>query len=252
MTKIIYSILLSGMLSAGLLAPTTGRQQGAQSGSIAAVLRAHNAAQASSLTASASKALKLEPYEGSPDGKSHNFFVHVVSVVARGESFRCETGSFEGQMLETYVSDGAVCSRLVAGPNGLVNSAKRIGESQLRIIEASVSQFGIIPLLQRLSDPLTEVRYLGRTESGDDRFEVKMPSGIWTVLADQTSLIRRLEIGKTTIVFSSYRSVQGVLLPFNERVMVDGKPFYELGFVKITLNPKLDGDLFNSSEKPGS
>lgn len=247
MKTIFCAVVLSVVMSAGLFRPTSEREHPAVS--ISVVLRAHNAPQdPNSLTNYASEGVMVVPYEGSSDGKAHNFFVHRVSALVRGGSFRYDTVDFNGSLRETYISDGTVCNRSLTGRKGLVNAERRIGEMQFKLVESRVWRFGLLPFLRRLSDPRTEATYLGRTESGNDKFEVKTPSGTWTLLSDESGLIQRLEIGKGTIVFSDYRSVEGVQLPFNERVLIDGRQFYELSFDNINLKPKLDGGLFNSSD----
>lgn len=261
--KILYAIVLCTLLSVGLL-PSAGKEQAAPSISIQDVLRAHNVPHdPNALAAYASEAWIVEPIEGRPDGKSHNFFVQRRSVFVRGDSFRYDTvvftgpifegptfkrPVFKGPVIETYVSDGAVCSRSISEPDRPVKTQRRIAEPQFKLIESQVWRFGLIPYLRRLSAPRTEATYLGRTESGDDKFEIKTSSGAWTLFADQLGLIQKVETGRGTIVFSDYRSVEGVQLPFNERVLLDGKPFYELAFDKISLKLEIDRDFFNSSE----
>jgi hypothetical protein len=242
MKNTIFAALLSCLLSTGLFAPTSAGEKSAQSNSISGILRAHSFPQDRSfLTTVVSEALVLQVYEGSSDGKLHNFFVRRESLVVRGESFRHDILALDGQARESYVSDGRG-NRWIRGPRGRVEDG--VAESQFRIVENRIRQFGLPPILLQLADPRTETTYLGRTASGDDKFEVTTSSGTWTLFSDESQLIRRLDVGNRTILFSDFRLVDGAMLPFNERVLIGGKPFYELSFNKIVLNRKLDPEVF--------
>ena len=250
MKKVICAIALSGLISVGLLAPSSsGKVRPAPSISIPDLLRAHGVSQeANVLTSYASEAWKVMPYEGSPDGKSHNFFVRRVSVFVRGESFRYQNVGLDGPITETYLFDGTAYHHTVTDQKGLVNTAKAIGDWQFQLTERRLRMFGLLPFLQQLSDPRTEATYLGRTAAGDDKLEMRNASGSWTLFSDPSGLIQRIEARGETIVFSDYRSVEGLRLPFNERVLVEGKPFYELSFTKIEPRPTLDIDFVNPSD----
>lgn len=245
MKKIVGAILLSGLIPLGLLAPSFGKVRAAHSVTIPDLLRSHGVTQDHVVgTTYAAEALRVTPYDGSPDGKKHNFFFWRVSVCVQDGIFRYDNTDLNGPDSESYLFDGTTYHH-VAGERVLVSSAKGIGDSMSQFAEGRVRTFGLLPFLLQLADPRTEAVYIERTASGEDKLKVRSESGSWTLFSDESGLIRKIEVGGGAFVFSDYRSIKGLLLPFNERVFVNDRPFYELGFTRIDLRPEFGKDFFN-------
>ena len=248
MKKVLFAILLSGLIPTALLAPTSGSVRAAHSVSTSDLLRAHGFSQDPNVgTNYAFEAVKVSPYDGSPDGKKHNFFVEKVSVSVQAGTYRYDIASLKAPLSESYLFDGTMYHHAAAGRKELVSTAKETGDEMSQFAESRVRTFGILPFLQQLSDPRTEAVYLGRTTFGD-KVEVRSVSGRWALFSDESGLVRRIEVGRGAFVFSDFRPVENILLPFNQRVFVNDTPFYELGFTRIDLRPKFRKDFFDASD----
>lgn len=69
--------------------------------------------------------------------------------------------------------------------------------------------------------------------------------GNWIVYCDQQHLIRRLEFGNKIIEYADYRLVNGIRLPFVQRLSFRGKLAYELVFTSIELGHDLPASYFH-------
>src|ERR1051325_866970 len=108
-----------------------------------------------------------------------------------------------------------------------------------------IATFGLLPILKRLSDPSTQVVYLGAASKGN-QFQVKTAGGSWYFYTNPNHLIDRLEVGDINITYEDYRTVDGLNLPFYQRVKKDDRLLYEIKFDTFDLNPVFAAGFFKS------
>ncbi|HEX8088275.1 MAG TPA: hypothetical protein VF762_05450 [Blastocatellia bacterium] len=261
MKKLIYALILGGLFSIGLtsgkpdhpvpLIPAGGANQPASSASIEDVLRAHNAAQnADSLSAFSAEGVRLTSRPAGVDRELPSFFERQVSVAQAGNSFKLYTADPLKLREQFDLSDGGALYHAVAEGGRLIQEAGPMAGPQPGGGESSVKTFGLVPILKQLLDPATEAAYSGRTVGGQDKFNISTATDRWTLYADVEHLIRRVEMGDRTLEYASYRLVQGVRLPFIQRLSVGGQPFQELVFTRINLNPELPSGYFSRESFP--
>jgi hypothetical protein len=259
MKKLICTLILGGLFSTGLLAlssekpghpvpaVSTGEaNQPASPVSIGEVLRAHNVAQhPDSLSAFSAEAVRLTSRPPGIDRELPSFFERQVSVVLASNTYKRHTAD-PLKLREQYdLFDGSVPYHAVVEKGRLIEEANQMADSQSRGVEFSVKTFGLVPILKQLSDPVTEAVYLGRTVGSQDKFDIRTATDRWTLYADTEHLIRRVEVRDKAIEYASYRSVDGVRLPFIQRLSIGGQPFQELVFTRINLHPKLRPGYFS-------
>jgi hypothetical protein len=112
-------------------------------------------------------------------------------------------------------------------------------------IKFQIATFGLLPILRRLSEPGTQVVFVGATSNGN-RFQVKTVSGSWYFYSNSKHLIDRLEFGDINITYEDYRTVDGLNLPFCQRVKKGDKLLYEIKFDTFDLNPVFAAGFFKS------
>jgi hypothetical protein len=195
-------------------------------------------------------ATRVQCFEGAPDGKEHNFFSQTVWLVARAGSLRYGNVRLidDKTVTESYVFNAATYHHSVIGLEEPVDKTGEIGDSDARLNLERISQFGLQPFLRQLADPRTEATYLGRTASGSEMLKVQTAVDGWTLYTDESGLIQKIAIAGASFVFSSYRTVKGLRLPFNERVYKGQRLIYELGFIRIDPQPAIDRDSFNQPD----
>ncbi len=110
-------------------------------------------------------------------------------------------------------------------------------------IRFQVATFGLLPILRRLSDPSTQVVYLGTTSKGD-RFKVKTAEDDWYIFTSPNHLIDKLEVEDLSITYEDYRTVDGLSLPFLQRVKKGDRLVYEIKFDTFDLNPVFAAGFF--------
>jgi hypothetical protein len=113
---------------------------------------------------------------------------------------------------------------------------KAVDGTEAASIKFQIATFGLLPILKRLSDPATQVTYVGATEKGN-RFQVKTGGGSWYFYSNSNHLIDRLEVGEINITYGDYRTVDGLTLPFYQNVRKGETFLYELRFDTFELNP---------------
>jgi hypothetical protein len=102
-------------------------------------------------------------------------------------------------------------------------------------IKFQIATSGLLPILKRLSDRETKVSFLGATSKGD-RFEVKTANGSWYFHSNVRHLIERVEIGEINITYSDYRTVDGLTLPYYQKVQKGDRFLYDIKFDSFELN----------------
>lgn len=136
---------------------------------------------------------------------------------------------------QSYLFDGNTLIRTTfqAGTQLDVNT---VDGAEAASIKFQMATCGLLPVLKRLSDPATQVIYVGATEKGD-RFQVKTGGGSWYFYSNSNHLIDRLEVGEINITYGDYRTVDGLTLPFYQNVRKGETLLYELRFDAFELSP---------------
>lgn len=259
MKKLIGALLLGGLFSTGLFAlssekpdqsaPAVSIREAGQSASpvsIDAVLRAHNVPQnPNALSAFVAEGERLTSRPAGIDREMPSFFERQVSVAIAGNTYKRHTADPLGQREQVDLFDGSLPYHAVSESGRLAEATNQMTDSQARGVEFSVKTFSLVPVLKQLADPATQVVYLGRTVGSQDKFDVKTATDRWTLYADTEHLICRLEVRDRVIEYASYRSVDGVRLPFIQRLSIGGQLVQEIVFTRIDLNPKLPYDYFS-------
>ncbi len=247
MKKLICALFLSGLTSIGLATPSSGNlYQPASTISIDQVRQAHSVHESSkALSAFTATAVKLTPHPGELDSSLPSFFERKVRVSIGAGVFRRHSVDPLGVREQLDLFDGRELYHTAVEMGKQVEEVNQTRDSQTGDLAFGIKTFGLAPVLKQLSDPATEAIYLGRTARKEDKFEVKTPSGSWTLYSDQQHIIRKVEIGARSIEYADYRVVEGTRLPFIQRVYSGGRLIYELIFTGIDLNPSFPADYFS-------
>lgn len=258
MKKFIGVLILGGLFSSGLLALPFEKparpvprvaigeaNQPASPLSIGEVLSAHNVAQRAALSAFSAEAVKLTSRPPGIDPQMTSFFERQVSVVVNGDSYKRHTADPLGLREQFDLFDGSAPYHAVIEQGRLAEAAHPMTDSEARGVEFGVKTFSLVPILKQLSDPATESVYLGRTVYGQDKFDVRTTTDRWTLYTGAEHLICRLEVRDKVIEYANYRSIDGVRLPFIQRLSIGGHLFQEIVFTRIDLNPKLPSGYFS-------
>jgi hypothetical protein len=145
---------------------------------------------------------------------------------------------------QSFLFDGHTLVRTTFDAGTQVE-ARVIDGVEAASIRFQIATFGLLPVLRRLSDPNTQVVYLGATSMGD-RFQVTTVAGSWYFYANSNHLINRLEVNDINITYGDYRAVEGLKLPFYQQVKKGDKLLYEIKFETFDLNPVFDAGFFTS------
>jgi hypothetical protein len=214
--------------------------------SIDEVLRAYNILQSpEAIWSFYAEATRLTSRPLGIDRALPPFFERWVTVVMAGNLYRRYTTDPQRLREQYDQSDGNASYHAVIEKGKLTGPVNLMTDADARAVDARIITFGLVPILKLLLDPSTEVVYVGRTVCGQDKFEVKTTTRSWILYTDASHLIRRIEIRDWFIEYAGYRSVDGIQLPFIQRVFNGGQLVQELHFTRITLNPKLPADYFS-------
>jgi hypothetical protein len=210
------------------------------------VLSAHNVLQnPEAFSSFDAEAVRLTSRPPGIDRELQSFFERQVTVVMSGNAYKRHTAD-PLRLREQYdLFDGSRSYYSVIENGKLAAQANPVTDSESRGVEFSVKTFGLVPILSQLLDPATEAVYLGRTAYGQDKFDVKTATDRWTLYTDAEHLISRIEVRGRTIEYASYRLVDGVRLPFTQRLSSGDQLVQELNFTRITLNPKIPSNYFS-------
>lgn len=136
---------------------------------------------------------------------------------------------------QSYLFDGNTLIRTTFQA-GTQLDVKAVDGTEAASIKFQIATCGLLPILKRLSNPATQVTYVGATEKGN-RFQVKTGGGSWYFYSNSNHLIDRLEVGEINITYSDYRTVDGLTLPFYQNVRKGETSLYELRFDTFELSP---------------
>ena len=264
MKILISTLILGSLISTGFLTSSSEKSvqpapaiiigeadQSASPVSIGEVLRAHNAPQTSDLwSAYDGEAVRLTSRPRGIDHEIPSFFERHVSVVWAGNAYKRYTADPLRLREQFDLFDGSVPYHAVNERGMIAEETSQMTDFQSKSVEFGVKTFGLVPVLKQLSNPTTEATYLGRTAYGQDKFDIKTATGRWTLYADTEHLISRIEVGDKVIEYASYRAVDGVRLPFIQRLSIGGQLIQELVFTRIAFNPKLASNYFRRETLP--
>jgi len=192
------------------------------------------------------EAVRLRSLYNEPDSELPNFYERMTEIAVDGTRFKSHQIDPQEVREERDVSDGEAAFHTEV-EEGVVVKANQMEDQQFRDVEVNVKTFGLLPVLNQISDPATQIVHVGRTTRKEDMFEVRTAYGSWTLYADQWHIIRKLKVGERTIEYAAYRYVQGVRLPFIQRVYVGGRLKYELAFSRIELNQVFPSGYFGNA-----
>jgi hypothetical protein len=145
--------------------------------------------------------------------------------------------------------------------NGMVDPTSPLPPLNPAGVRETEMSFGwhLLPLLRNRSTAGTSVASLGKATIGGAGVErVRLARGgvdVTLNIDPASSRVHSLsfvgrnrdgEFGDVTIVFSDYRDVAGVLVPFAEKGSFDGAPddFWTRTLDRVEVNPALDATLF--------
>jgi hypothetical protein len=235
-----------GIISATRLARkstlTSERQAGLQTVSVLTVLKAHIGQQYKQLpgyTVTGTRRI----FDKDIAERPLLLVERKVSLSTNGAVVRYDRRT-PAETHQTFIFDG----------RALVQQTFRAGgELQPRALEGfaadsikfQLATFGLLPILKRLADPGTRVVYLGATSKGD-RFQVNSGVGSWYLYTNPQHLIERLEVGDASITYGDYRMIDGLNLPFVQKVNKGEWLMYEIEFASLELNPVFPVGFFKS------
>jgi hypothetical protein len=243
MKRLIRAMAITGFIAFGCWAAFSRSAPRAISAPLfQEVLGAHGGREAiASITASRVRGARLT--STLPPG----FFERRLLVEVADGKFRRQTADPLGLRTQTELFDGQTGFYLVSGAGeqeGVTPQTLRMSGDRLRAVKFSVETYGLLPLLQRCADPTAEVISQETTPARLSKFRVRTSAGEWNVYADESRLIRKIEIGDKTLRFADYRSAGGLQLPFIERLSVGQQLVYEMVLSTIELNPTFPAGYF--------
>jgi hypothetical protein len=211
------------------------------------ILLAHGlSADASAFVTTSARAIKSSYYQLGSESEAPDFFERLVVVDRDGVLFKRSKITPQGLRKQIDLFDGQNAYRYEIEEGNSTGRLNRVEDSQYQSVNASVTLFGLLPIINLLQDATTEIISIGRAE-GLDIVSMKTDSGIWTLYADQEHLIRKVERGQIAILFADYRTVEAVQLPFKQSLYLGGRLTFDLSFIQINLHPVFSPDYFSQS-----
>ncbi len=244
MKRLISAVVVASLFSIGWIWLSSSASSRSVQPLFQAVLQAHGGQEAlGSTVAFQAQAVRLTSTQPSA------FFERQLRVSVNGTKFRRHIIHPLGLSEQEELFDGqagfhTTSSR--AEPGNGDSLMRPMDNGRLRAVKFSIETFGLLPLLRQCADSATEAIFAGRAPGSLNKFQVRTPTGEWRVYADSSHLIRKLEIEDKTFAFADYRTVNGLRLPYIERVSVGDRLIYELVFSAIDLNPSFSADHFKS------
>jgi hypothetical protein len=217
---------------------TTNRQAGSNSGSVSVftLLQAHGGRGDRDWTRFRQKGT-LSYYVEAPAVPQH-WVERKFNLSADGRVARYDRAALD--LEKSYLFDGNTLIRTTFQA-GTQLDVEAVDGAEAANIKFQIATCGLLPILKRLSDPATQVVYVGVTEKGD-RFQVKTGGGSWYFYSNSNHLIDRLEVGEINITYGDYRTVDGLTLPFYQNVSKGETLLYELRFDAFELSPVFASD----------
>lgn len=244
MKRIIIAMSVAVMICAGLFASalvTENRDRPA----IGNVLKAHGVTtETGSLSAFFIEAVKLTSIEGGPTEELPGFFERKTTLASDGRFFRRSKIDSQGLLEEVVLLDGLRAYRVVRESGQSDAEAEELQGNERDGVRFIAATSGLAPVLARLNKEKTAFAYKGETSRGWSLFTARTDIGNVSIFADRERVIRRIEAAGFTIEYAGYREVDGVLLPFIQRVYRGSRLLYELFFINQSLKPQFTDDYF--------
>lgn len=244
MKRYIIAAVATGLLGLGWITLSRSASSRTVTPSFQEVLEAHGGREfitaASTFQAQAVRLTSTQP---------SSFFERQLRVAVDGARFRRHTLHPLGLREQVELFDGYAGYSATITPAQSGNASPQVSllnNERLRAVKFSVETFGLLPMLRQCADAATEAVYACRTPGSLDKFHVRTQVGEWNVYADQSHLIRKLEMGDKTFGFADYRAAGGIRLPYVQRLSVGDRLIYELVFSAIDPTPYFATDHFNS------
>lgn len=169
-------------------------------------------------------------------------FERRLSLAIDGPLVRYDKATLETS--QSYSFDGNTVVRTTL-KKGTRLEVKALNGVEAASIKFQIATSGLLPILKRISDPDAKVIYVGATSKGD-RFEVKTANGSWYFHSNVSHLIERVEIGEINITYGDYRTVEGVTLPYYQKVQKGDRFLYDIKFESFELNRVFETGFFKS------
>lgn len=175
------------------------------------------------------------------------FFERQLLVEVDGVKFRRLIVDSPGVRTQAELFDGQSGFKVVSDlqrkpPEALL--AQPMNARRLSAVSSSIETSNLLRLLQRCADPATKIIAQASGPGSLNKFQIQTGIGEWLVYADQSHLIRQIEIGTRQFQFADYRAVGRLHLPFTERLSANQQWSQELTFSTIELNPDFPADYF--------
>jgi len=187
-------------------------------------------------------------YSVAAGSESLRIFERQFRVYFKGNAFRRENRNSNGVPEQIDLFDGEAAYRLELRDGKRTGRGSRLEDWQLHGVEFGIVTFGVIPLLRHLQNPTAETTGIKDGDGGQERLEIKIASGLWKLYLNDQHLIEKVEIVQDRhflkIEFSDYRLVEGVFLPFKQRLFENEKLFQEFAFESFDLSPSFSSDFF--------
>lgn len=178
-----------------------------------------------------------------------SFFERQMELSTNGEKFvRCTTDPL-GVRTQLEIFDGLETFEAAAtsteGGAGLINERLRSDAARLATVRASNQISGLLPILRTLIEPGTVVAEAAAGSNGLRKFTAATRRGNYVIYADRANLIRRVDLGSSTMLFADVRDVPPLRLPFVEKILLSRRVVFEHYFSSIELNPAHPPEYFD-------
>ncbi|MFY9622506.1 MAG: hypothetical protein WAQ99_22005 [Pyrinomonadaceae bacterium] len=181
-------------------------------------------------------------YHADTSAGSLRVFERKLRLSVDGSLIRYDKGTLNRN--QSYLFDGNTLVRTTFDAETQVET-RVVDGVEAASIKFQTATCGLLPILRRLSEPSTQVDYVGATSNGN-RFQVKTAGGSWYFYANSDHLVERLEVNNIKITYDDYRTVEGLKLPFYQQVKKGDKLLYEIQFETFDLNPVFAVGFFKS------
>lgn len=125
--------------------------------------------------------------------------------------------------------------------DGSLSRERPADKDRAQALTFSTQICSLIPILRMCAQPETEITFVQRTPMLLDEFRVRSLDAEFTVYADQSHLIRRVDIRRATLHFAGYGTNEGdsAKMPRLERVSIGDRLVYEFVFTRMDLKPRV-------------
>jgi len=181
-----------------------------------------------------------------------DFFERQVVVSVAGTKFKRRAADPLGLRTEIEWLDerggfrATVITRAATG--AVVSATAPNDDARRRDVKLMVDTSSLLLILQRCVETSVHVVAAERAAQGLDKFTLATANGTLIIYADQSHLVRRVEMGDKVFQYAEYRTVDGLQLPFIQRLSVGSRLFYEWYISNIDLHPTFPLGFFNQAE----